>query len=106
MGTQPTMKVLFLIVLAIAAVMAEMEAEATEVDGENAGVYEYYGSEGNSGGYNQYPYAYPGHNPGPYGYYRGKRSPAPEAEPEAGSGYEEGYDGGFGGPVSYNWGGR
>merc|ERR1712051_1056889 len=79
--TQPTMKVLLFVALAIAAVVAEPEAEATAAANPDADAaadawHGYYGYGRRWGGYYG---GYYGHPYG-YGYYRNKRSPAPEAE--------------------------
>merc|ERR1711981_1546706 len=77
--SQPTMKVLFIVALALAAVMAEPEAEPSADASPEAWYGHYYGGwPGYYGGYRGYG-GYGGYYGHPY--YRGKRSA--DAEPEA-----------------------
>merc|ERR1712037_27321 len=79
---QPTMKVLLFVALAIAAVVAEPEAEALANPDAEAAADAWHGYYGYGRRWGGYYGGYYGHPYG-YGYYRGKRSPAPEAEAEA-----------------------
>merc|ERR1712083_692191 len=105
--SQPTMKVLLFVALAIAAVCAEPEAEPKADADPEAWYGHYYGWPGYYGGYRGY-YGWGGYYGHPYRYgYRllGKRSadaePKADAEPEADADAAAWYYGGYYGHPGY-----